>query len=54
MNKVENYRPISILSVVSKVLEKAIYFQFEKYLKDKKIFIVFSLGSEKIIPQILA
>ena len=47
MNKVENYRPISILSVVSKVLEKAIYFQFEKYLKDKKILYCFQSGFRK-------
>ena len=29
---VENYRPVRILSVVSKILEKAIYIQLEAYL----------------------
>ena len=32
-NLPENYRPVSILTVISKVLEKAIFVQFEKYLK---------------------
>ena len=32
---VGNYRPVSILSVVSKVLEKAIYIQLEAYLVKK-------------------
>ena len=36
-NLVENYRPVSILSVVSKILEKAIYVQFEKYLNDHNL-----------------
>ena len=31
-NLVENYRPVSILNVISKILERAIYVQFEKYL----------------------
>ena len=30
-NLPENYRPVSILTVVSKVLEKAIYIQLETY-----------------------
>ena len=37
MNQVENDRPISILSIVSKGLEKVIYYQFEKYLNENKI-----------------
>ena len=36
-NLVENYRPVSILSVVSKILEKAIYIQLEKYLNDNNL-----------------
>ena len=32
-NLPENYRPVSILTVISKVLEKAIFVQLEKYLK---------------------
>ena len=30
-----NYRPVSILSVVSKILEKAIYIQLDTYLVKK-------------------
>ncbi len=33
---VGNYRPVSILSSVSKVLEKAVYTQVENYLTDNK------------------
>ena len=36
-NLVENYRPVSILSVVSKILEKAIYVQFDKYLNKNNL-----------------
>ena len=46
-NLVENYRPISILSVVSKVLEKAIYIQFEKYLKDNNLLYCYQSGFRK-------
>ena len=46
-NQVENYRPISILSVVSKVLEKAIYIQFEKYLNDKNLLYCYQSGFRK-------
>ena len=46
-SQVENYRPISILSVVSKVLEKAIYFQFEKYLKENNILYSYQSGFRK-------
>ena len=46
-NQVENYRPISILSVVSKVLEKAIYIQFENYLKEKNILYCYQSGFRK-------
>jgi hypothetical protein len=31
-----NYRPVSILVVISKILEKSVYIQFEKYLVDNK------------------
>ena len=33
---VSNYRPVSVLSVVSKILEKAVYVQQEGYLAKKK------------------
>ena len=35
---VGNYRPVSILSVVSKILEKAIYIQLEAYLVKNNIY----------------
>jgi hypothetical protein len=34
----ENYRPISILSIVSKILEKAVYQQLEKHLTSNNLF----------------
>ena len=34
---VGNYRPVSILSVVCKILEKAIYIQLEAYLVKNNI-----------------
>ena len=35
--EVRNYRPISILSVVSKILEKSVYAQLDQYLTDHQI-----------------
>ncbi len=35
---VGNYRPVSILNIVSKVLEKSVYVQLEKYLNDNNLF----------------
>ena len=34
---VGNYRPVSVLSAVSKVLEKAVYVQTQKYLQEKDL-----------------
>ena len=34
---VGNYRPVSILSIVSKNLEKSAYVQFEKFLVDNQL-----------------
>ena len=34
---VGNYRPVSILNICSKILEKAVYFQVEKYLTDNNL-----------------
>ena len=34
---VSNYRPVSILSVVSKILEKSVYSQLEKFLIDNNL-----------------
>ena len=39
-----NYRPVSILSVVSKVLEKAVFLQLNKYLVDHKLLYQFQSG----------
>ena len=41
---VGNYRPVSILSVVSKILEKAIYIQLEAYLVKNNIFCDYQSG----------
>ena len=35
-SEVGNYRPVSVLSVVSKILERAVYTQLEDYLVKKK------------------
>ena len=40
---VGNYRPVSILSIVSKILEKAFYKQLEKYLSGNNL--IYSLQS---------
>ena len=39
-SEVGNYRPVSVLSVVSKILEKAVYTQLEDYLAKKKFLSV--------------
>ena len=36
--KKENYRPVAILSPVSKVLEKVVHKQIYEYLENNKIF----------------
>ena len=40
----ENYRPVSILSIVSKLLEKAVYKQLEKILISNNLLFEFQLG----------
>lgn len=42
--KPENYRPVSILSIVSKILEKAVYSQLESFLVNKNILYEFQSG----------
>ena len=39
-----NYRPVSILVVISRILEKSVYIQFEKYLVDNKLLYNFQSG----------
>ena len=43
---VGNYRPVSILSVVSKILELAVYNQLEEYLSEKNLIYSLHLVSE--------
>ena len=51
---VGNYKPVSILCVVSKFLTKAIYIQLEAYLVKIILFIITNLVSEVHSLQILA
>ena len=41
---VGNYRPVSILSVISKVLERVVYNQLEGYLSDKNLLFDYQSG----------
>lgn len=41
---VGNYRPVSILNVISKILEKVVYDQVESYFKDNKLLYKFQSG----------
>lgn len=36
---VGNYRPVSILSIVSKILERSIYVQLESYLVENQYYL---------------
>ena len=45
--QVRNYRPVSILNIVSKILERAIYVQLDKYLKDNNILYNHQSGFRK-------
>ena len=42
--EVGNYRPVSILSIISKVVEKVVYDQIETYLDEKKLLYKFQSG----------
>ena len=42
--EVGNYRPVSILSVISKIFERIVYDQLEKYLKDESLLYEFQSG----------
>ena len=48
-----NYRPASILPLVSQLLEKVVHMQIYDYLYDKNIFMNFSQAFELVILQIL-
>ena len=43
-SEVGNYRPVSILSVASKILERAVYVQLESYLRENYILYGFQSG----------
>ena len=45
--EVGNYRPVSILCIVSKILERAVYVQLQEYLKDNKLLYEFQSGFRK-------
>ena len=48
----KNYRPISLLPLVSKTTEKSIHFQIEDYLNKKKLIYMYQSGSGRTIQQI--
>ena len=39
-----NYRPVSILNIVSKILERVVYDQFESYLLQNKLIFEYQSG----------
>ena len=45
--EVENYRPISVLCIVSKILEKAVFVQLEQYLSENNILYNYQSGFRK-------
>ena len=47
VNEIKNYHPVSILSVVSKVLEKEIHEQFSAYLEENNMISDFQFGFRK-------
>ena len=50
----KNYRPISLLPVISKILEKAIHDQTMEFVTKKNILYKFQSGFQNLTPQILA
>ena len=51
VHEVKNYRPISLLPVMSKILEKLIYRQLVSFLNQKNFFHKYQFGFHKIIQQ---
>ena len=45
--QISNYRPVSILNVVSKILERAVYVQLNNYLKDNNVLFNHQSGFRK-------
>ena len=50
---IQNYRPISVLPVMSKVFEKIIYKRLVSFINKNKIYITVNLGLEKNMEQTL-
>ena len=44
---IENYRPISLLTVISKIFEKVIFQQINKYFTENKLFNISQYGFRK-------
>ena len=42
--EVENYRPVSILPVASKILEKVVFLQLNRYITENNILYQFQSG----------
>ena len=45
--EIENYRPVSVLSIISKVLERAVFIQLDQYLNVNKILYSHQSGFRK-------
>ena len=45
--EVGNYRPVSLLCIISKILDKAVYVQLEKYLIDNNLLYKYQSGFRK-------
>ena len=47
----KNYRPISLLPLVSKITEKSIHFQIEDFLNKNKLISMYQSGLNRTIQQ---
>ena len=51
VNMFENYRPISILPAISKILEKTIFNQLHDYFQNNKLYCIINMDLEETTPQ---